>query len=55
MLNVTDWMVPKTMAGWGIVSVAASFFFLLLGAAVSLARPRTVVAMPLIEPEAESV
>jgi len=39
-LDVTNWMVPKTLAAWGVVSVLASFFFLILGAAVSLAKPR---------------
>ena len=39
-MDVTDWMVPKSITGWGIASVLASFFFLILGAAVSLAKPQ---------------
>ncbi len=39
-MDVTNWMIPKSVAGWGLASVLASFFFLLLGAAISLARPR---------------
>ncbi len=39
-VDITNWLMPKTLAAWGIVSVLASFFFLLLGAAVSLAKPR---------------
>ena len=39
-MDVTNWMMPKTLAAWGVVSVLASFFFLILGAAVSLAKPR---------------
>ena len=49
LLAATDWMVPKTLTQWGVVSVLASFFFLILGAAISLARHR-----PLIDP-AENV
>jgi hypothetical protein len=44
-VDFTDWIVPKTLAGWGMVSVLASFFFLILGAAISLARPRAVMEM----------
>ena len=39
-MDVTNWMMPKTLAAWGVVSVLASFFFLILGAAISLAKPR---------------
>jgi len=39
-MDVTNWMMPKTLAAWGVISVLASFFFLILGAAVSLAKPR---------------
>jgi hypothetical protein len=43
IVDFTNWIIPKTLTAWGIVSVLASFFFLLLGAAVSLAKPRPVV------------
>lgn len=41
-IGMTNRIVPKTLAGWGIVSVLASFFFLVIGAGISLAAPRPV-------------
>jgi hypothetical protein len=38
---VTDKIVPKTMAQWGVLSVLASFFFLIVGAGISLSAPRS--------------
>lgn len=40
MMDVLDRMLPKTMVGWGVISVMASFFFLVIGAAVSLSAPK---------------
>lgn len=50
-INVIDRIVPKTLAGWGVVSVLASFFFLLIGGWISLSAPRPQKVEPAPNPE----
>ena len=38
IVDATNFVMPKNVIQWGMVSVAASFFFLMIGAAISLKR-----------------
>ena len=46
-----DSMIPKTLAGWGMVSIGLSFVLLAIGAVISLRRQHSVVeAIAVIDP-----